>query len=90
MLGSRFACFVLLATAASAQVAVEVNRPRSPFDCALPYAIAWYGSEERCLEYLCAGQNVYNEYVFDAQNRRRKNPCYLRSPTEFHEPDPHR
>ena len=77
---------MLFVTAAHAQVRVEIDRPRSPFECALPLAVRWYGSEERCLEYLCAGQNVYNEYVFDEHNRRRKNPCYGRSPTEFHDP----
>ena len=60
-----------------------VNRPRSPYDCGLPIGKQWYGSRERCLAYLCGGENVYNEYVFDADNRRRKNPCYGQSPTEF-------
>lgn len=63
--------------------AIDVNRPRSPFDCELPIGEQWYGSRERCLGYLCAGQNVYNEYIFDAVNRRRKNPCYGQNPTEF-------
>ncbi len=62
---------------------IDVNRPRTPFDCELPIGQQWYGSRERCLAYLCAGQNVYNEYVFDAANRRRKNPCYGQNPTEF-------
>ena len=62
---------------------VDVNRPRSPFDCELPIGEQWYGSRARCLAYLCAGQNVYNEYVFDSQNRRRRNPCYGQNPTEF-------
>jgi hypothetical protein len=65
------------------QTVVDVNRPRSPFDCALPMGDSWYGSRERCLAYLCGGENVYNEYIFDADNRRRKNPCYGQSPTEF-------
>ncbi len=79
---------LLLAATVQAQMAVEVNRPRSPFECSLPNAMRWYGSEDRCLEFLCAGQNVYNEYVFDQDNRRRRNPCYGRSPTEFREPEP--
>lgn len=62
---------------------IDVNRPRSPFDCGLPIGQEWYGSRERCLAYLCGGENVYNEYVFDADGRRRKNPCYGQSPTEF-------
>ena len=61
----------------------EVNRPTSPFDCDLPSGRKLYGSRARCLGYLCAGQNVHNEYVFDAADRRRKNPCYGQSPTEF-------
>ncbi len=62
---------------------VDVNRPQTPFDCELPIGENWYGSRARCLAYLCAGENVYNEYVFDADGRRRKNPCYGQSPTEF-------
>ena len=66
-----------------ASEAVDVNRPRSPFDCELPIGQNWYGSRERCLAYLCGGENVYNEYIFDADGRRRKNPCYGQSPTEL-------
>ncbi len=62
---------------------VDVNRPRTPFDCELPIGENWYGSRARCLAYMCSGENVYNEYVFDADGRRRKNPCYGQSPTEF-------
>jgi hypothetical protein len=62
---------------------IYVDRPRSPFDCELPIGQQWYGSRERCLAYLCGGENVYNEYIFDADGRRRKNPCYGQSPTEF-------
>lgn len=62
---------------------VDVNRPQTPFDCELPIGTNWYGSRARCLAYLCGGENVYNEYVFDADGRRRKNPCYGQSPTEF-------
>ncbi|HVN87037.1 MAG TPA: hypothetical protein VMW17_19575 [Candidatus Binatia bacterium] len=65
---------------------VDVNRPRVPEDCDLPIGINWYGTRERCLAELCAGRNVYNEYIFDAANRRRKNPCYGQSPTDFPEP----
>ncbi len=64
---------------------VDVNRPKSPFDCELPIGENWYGSRARCLAYLCGGENVYNEYVFDADGRRRKNPCYGQNPTEFPE-----
>ncbi len=62
---------------------VDINRPRTPFDCELPIGENWYGSRARCLAYLCGGENVYNEYLFDADGRRRKNPCYGQSPTEF-------
>jgi hypothetical protein len=64
-------------------VEVDVNRPRTPFDCELPIGKKWYGSGERCLAELCGGGNVYNEYVFDGEGRRRKNPCYGQSPTDF-------
>ena len=65
-----------------APVQVEVNRPRTAFECDTPRGESWYGSTDRCLEELCAGQNVYNEYIFEG-SRRRENPCYGRSPTEF-------
>jgi len=66
-------------------VQIDVNRPRTPFDCHLPIGTQWYGSREVCLQYLCGGRNVYNEYIFDQDNRRRKNPCYGQSPTDFGE-----
>ncbi|MFI5399325.1 MAG: hypothetical protein ACHQ9S_27670 [Candidatus Binatia bacterium] len=62
---------------------VDVNRPQTSFDCELPIGQAWYGTRERCLAYLCAGENVYNEYIFDSDGRRRKNPCYGQSATEL-------
>ncbi len=62
---------------------IDVNRPRSVFDCEIPIGQQWYGSRERCLAYMCGGENVYNEYIFDADGRRRKNPCYGQNPTEF-------
>lgn len=62
---------------------IDVNRPRSVFDCEIPIGEQWYGSRERCLAYMCGGENVYNEYIFDADGRRRKNPCYGQNPTEF-------
>lgn len=88
MLGFVVSLFALLLSSHTmAQVQIDVNRPRSPFDCLLPIGQQWYGSQQRCLAYLCAGQNVYNEYVFDAQSRRRKNPCFGQSPTELRDPD---
>lgn len=70
-------------TAATAEVQVDVNRPGSPFECDTPIGEKWYGSTERCLDELCGGHNVYNEWVFDEFKRRRRNPCYGRNPTEF-------
>ena len=72
-----------LAQAPPPPAAIDVNRPRTPEDCHLPIGVSWYGTKERCLAEMCAGKNVYNEYLFDAADRRRKNPCYGRSPTEF-------
>ena len=69
--------------AAEAQLQVDVNRPKSQFECDTPVGEKWYGSTERCLEELCGGQNVYNEWIFDANKRRRRNPCYGRNPTSF-------
>ncbi|GIW40869.1 MAG: hypothetical protein KatS3mg076_1446 [Candidatus Binatia bacterium] len=76
---------LLLATSAvgAEPLVVDVNRPRTPFDCDLPLGVRWFGSAERCLRELCAGENVFNEYVFDASGRRRKNPCFGQSPTSF-------
>jgi hypothetical protein len=67
---------------AGAPLQLEINRPQTPFDCDTPRGESWYGSTDRCLEELCAGENVYNEYIFQG-SRARKNPCYGRSPTEF-------
>ncbi len=61
---------------------VDVNRPRSPIECDQPIGINWYGSTRRCLAEMCAGHNVYNEYIFEGE-RRRKNPCYGQSPTNY-------
>jgi len=77
------ACPVILAESHTGTAVIDVNRPRSPFDCELPIGRNWYGSTSRCLAYLCGGRNVYNEYIFDQDNRRRRNPCYGQSPTDF-------
>ncbi len=69
--------------AAEGQIQVDVNRPRSQFECDTPIGVKWYGSTERCLEELCGGKNVYNEWIFDESKRRRRNPCYGRNPTDF-------
>ncbi|MEO8601789.1 MAG: hypothetical protein ABI629_04340 [bacterium] len=61
----------------------DVNRPRTPYDCDTPIGRDWYGSTERCLEELCGGRNVTNEWFFDDNHRRRRNPCYGRNPSEF-------
>ena len=73
----------LAPVATLAQVQVDVNRPRSQFECDTPIGEKWYGSTDRCLEELCGGQNVYNEWLFDEHKRRRRNPCYGRNPTSF-------
>ena len=71
------------ARAAHAQVQIDINRPHSQFECDTPIGEKWYGSKERCLEELCGGKNVYNEWIFDSDKRRRRNPCYGRNPTDF-------
>jgi hypothetical protein len=73
----------LTPVAARAQKQIDVNRPRTPFDCDLPIGKEWYGSPARCLAELCGDRNVYNEYIFDAENRRRRNPCYGQNPTTY-------
>jgi len=68
------------------QLQVDINRPRTPFDCSLENGIRWYGSKERCLQELCAGGNTTNEWIFDSNGkRRRRNPCYRVDPFNFDE-----
>jgi len=74
--------FANLATPATAEVQIDVNRPRTPYDCDTPIGRDWYGSTERCLQELCGGRNVTNEWFFDESHRRRRNPCYGRNPFE--------
>jgi hypothetical protein len=70
------------AVSAAAQIPIEVNKPRSIFDCDTKVAEEWYGSEERCLEDLCTGESVTNRYIQDdrGDRRLRKNPCYGMKP----------
>lgn len=75
---------LLIAAPAAAQLQVDINRPRSPFECDLENARRWYGSEARCLQELCASDNTTNEWVFDdSGKRRRRNPCYRVDPFNF-------
>ncbi len=64
-------------------VGVDVNQPRTQFECDTPIGINWYGSTQRCLEELCGGKNVTNEWLFDQFGRARKNPCYGFNPFQF-------
>jgi hypothetical protein len=66
-----------------AQLAIEVNRPRSIFECDTPVGEQWYGSEDRCLRELCAGRNVTNAQILDDAGHLRRNPCYGRDPFEL-------
>jgi hypothetical protein len=75
---------LLAASVAAGQLQVDTNRPRTPFECDTPVGIDWYGSTGRCLDELCGNFNVYNEWLFvDDHKRRRRNPCYGRNPTSF-------
>ena len=62
---------------------IEVNRPRSIFECDTPIGEQWYGSADRCLRELCAGRNVTNAQIVDEGGRLRRNPCYGRDPFEL-------
>jgi hypothetical protein len=62
---------------------IEVNRPRSIFQCDTPLGKDWYGSTERCLAELCVGGNYTNRYISDDSERLRRNPCYGRDPYEL-------
>lgn len=74
----------LAGPAVAGDTQVEVNRPRSPFDCDTPRGVDWYGTTDRCLDELCGNFNVTNEWLFvDDHKRRRRNPCYGRNPTSF-------
>ena len=64
-------------------VRVDSNRPRTAFECDLPGGADWFGSTDRCLQELCAGENVTNEHVRDREGRIRRNPCYGRDPFEL-------
>ena len=64
-------------------VQIEVNRPRSIFECDTPVGVQWYGSADRCLKELCAGENVISIHIIDPAGRLRRNPCYGRSPFEL-------
>ncbi|MEO6027520.1 MAG: hypothetical protein ABIR79_11695 [Candidatus Binatia bacterium] len=77
------AAALVLGRAAAAQVQVEINRPRSIFECDTPIGEKWYGSADRCLRELCAGENVTNAQLVDASGRLRRNPCYGRDPFEL-------
>ena len=83
LLAALITVFVAGAAAAD-EHRVDVNRPRSPFECDTPVGIDWYGSTDRCLDELCGNFNVVNEWLFvDDHKRRRRNPCYGRNPTSF-------
>lgn len=73
---------VLIPCASSAQVQIEINRPRSIFECDTPIGVQWYGSADRCLQELCVGRNVTNAQLVDESGRLRRNPCYGRDPFE--------
>ena len=77
----RLAALLLLAQRGPAQI--DVNRPRSLFECDTPVAVGWYGSTDRCLRELCAGENVIGTHVIDPVGRLRRNPSYGRSPFEL-------
>jgi hypothetical protein len=68
---------------AASQVQIEVNRPRTIFDCDTPRGEQWYGSTDRCLRELCVGQNVTNAQLVDESGHLRRNPCYGRDPFEL-------
>jgi len=70
--------------AAMAQLQIDLNRPRSPYECDLPHAIRWYGSQQRCLQEMCIGRNTTNQWSFEGGGRRRRrNPCYGVDPRSF-------
>ena len=71
------------AAAAHAQLPVEVNRPRSIFECDTPVGERWYGSADRCLRELCVDLNVTNAQIVDDSGHLRRNPCYGRDPFEL-------
>ena len=84
----RVVLLVLAGLSAAARAAetpsvnVDVNRPKTAFDCDLSIAERWYGSKERCLKDLCVGRDVISINVLD-DGRLRKNPCYGRTPSDL-------
>jgi hypothetical protein len=84
LLTAAVLAFCSITTPVAAQLEIDVNRPRSEFECDLPNGIRWYGSKQRCLQELCADKNVTNEWTFDSNGkRRRRNPCYRIDPFNF-------
>lgn len=86
MMGVGLAVLAALGAArlASAQpLPLEVNRPRSIFECDTPVGEQWFGSTDRCLRELCQGQNVTNAQIVDVGGRLRRNPCHGRDPFEL-------
>ena len=77
------AIVVAIARDAGSQAQVDVNRPRTIFDCDTPLGERWYGSTDRCLRELCVGQNVTNAQLVDDSGHLRRNPCYGRDPFEL-------
>ncbi len=82
--GAALAVALAAAGGAAAQaVPLEVNRPRSIFECDTPVGERWYGSADRCLRELCVGRNVTNAQIVDDSGHLRRNPCYGRDPFEL-------
>ena len=67
---------------AAAPTQITVSWPGSIFECGAPLGRAGYGSTDRCLEELCAIENVISTHILDAAGRLRRNPCYGRNPFE--------
>lgn len=74
---------VCLAVTCSWAADVQVNRPRSIFECDQPVGQNWFGSTERCLKELCRGADVISINILDDQNHLRRNPCHGRQPAEL-------
>jgi hypothetical protein len=60
----------------------RANGPTSAFECDAPRGIDAFGSTDRCLRALCSDANRVNEYVLDAAERLRRNPCAAVDPSD--------
>ena len=75
---------LLVAPAAAGDVAVDVNRPRSPFEMRHPDRRELVRLDPALPRRAVRNLQLTNEWLFvDDHKRRHRHPCYGRHPTWF-------